>query len=139
MSSGEDKTMAMATPINLFRMLSEFILLLLGALLILLALTRRVGLPARPAALIFLGVLFVYWGLRAWMRREPDLTRAQTHLRAGSLVLVGLLVTAIPLSPLRHANLLLGTAGAVLVLRGIAGALLSLKPSDGGSGTAANA
>jgi hypothetical protein len=117
----------MATPAHLFRLLSEFILLLLGALLILLALTRRVGLPARPAALVFLGVLFVYWGIRAWMRREPDSTRAQTHLRAGSLVLVGLFVLGIPLLPLRDANLLLGTAGTVLVLRGIANAFLSLK------------
>jgi hypothetical protein len=118
---------AMTTPLNLFRLLSEFILLLLGALLMLLALTRRVGLPARPAALIFLGVLFVYWGVRAWLRREPESTRAQTHLRAGSLVLVGLFVVGIPVLPLRLANLLLGVAGAVLVLRGLAGAFLSLK------------
>jgi hypothetical protein len=117
----------MAAPANLFRLLSEFILLLLGALLILLALTRRVGLPARPQALIFLGVLFVYWGVRAWMRREQDSSRAQTHLRAGSLVLVGLFVLGIPLLPLRHANLLLGIAGAVLVLRGILSALLSFR------------
>lgn len=117
----------MATPVNLFRLLSEFIMLLLGALLLLLALTRRVGLPTRPAALIFLGVLFVYWGVRAWLRREPDIGRVQTHLRAGSLVLVGLFVLGIPLLPLRLANLLLGIAGAVLVMRGLAGAFLSLK------------
>lgn len=125
MSSGLSD--AMATPLNLFRLLSEFILLLLGALLVLLALTRRVGLPARPAALVFLGVLFVYWGVRAWMRREPDITRAQTHLRGGSLVLVGLFVLAIPLFPLRLANLLLGIAGVVLVLRGLGSALLFVK------------
>ena len=116
-----------ATPANLFRLLSEFILLLLGALLILLALTRRVGLPARPAALVFLGVLFIYWAVRAWMRREPETSRAQTHLRAGSLVLVGLLVLGIPLLPLKDANLLLGIAGSVLVLRGLVSAILSLK------------
>src|SRR5271169_6528387 len=39
----------MATSGNLFRLLSEFIVLLLGALLILLAATGRIGLPARPA------------------------------------------------------------------------------------------
>jgi hypothetical protein len=125
MSSGSSGDMA--TPLNLFRLLSEFILLLLGALLILLALTRPARLPARPMALLFLGVLFVYWGIRAWMRREPDITRAQTHLRGGSLVLVGLFVLAIPLFPLRLANLLLGIAGAVLVVRGLGGALLSAK------------
>ena len=127
MASSE--TRSILAPASLFRLLSEFILLLLGALLILLALTRRVGLPARPAALVFLGVLFVYWGIRAWIRREPESDRAQTHLRAGSLVLVGLLVLGIPLLPLRHANLLLGIAGGVLVLRGIVGALLSFQKS----------
>jgi len=121
------QTRPFLAPAALFRLLSEFILLLLGAILVLLALTRRVGLPARPAALLFLGALFVYWGVRAWMRREPAATRMQTHLRAGSLVVVGLLVLAIPLLPLRDANLLLGIAGGVLVLRGIAGALLSFQ------------
>lgn len=104
-------------------------MLLLGALLILLALTRRVGLPTRPSALVFLGVLFLYWGVRAWMRREPDTARVQTHIRGGSLVLVGLLVLGIPLMPLRHANFLLGAAGSVLVLRGLIGAFLSFKKS----------
>jgi hypothetical protein len=116
-----------SSPTTLFRLLSEFILLLLGALLVLLALTRRVGLPTRPAALIFLGVLFLYWGIRTGMRCEPGSVRAQGYLRAGSLVLVGLLVLGIPLLPLRHANLLLGIAGGVLVLRGIVSALLSLE------------
>jgi hypothetical protein len=127
MAMSTSRTTPMLTPAALFRLLSEFILLLLGALLILLALTRRVGLPARPAALVFLGVLFVYWGVRAWMRREPESTRVQTHIRAGSLVLVGLFVLAIPMSPLRHANLLLGISGAVLVLRGLVGGLLSFQ------------
>jgi hypothetical protein len=121
------ETSPAATSANLFRLLNEFILLLLGALLILLALTRRVGLPARPAALVFLGVLFIYWGVRAWMRREPETSRVQMHLRAGSLVLVGLFVLGIPLLPLGDANLLLGIAGSVLVLRGMVSALLVLK------------
>jgi hypothetical protein len=117
------------SPASLFRLMSEFIMLLLGALLILLALTRRVGLPTRPSALVFLGVLFLYWGVRAWMRREADSARVQTHIRGGSLVLVGLLVLGIPLMPLRYANLLLGSAGSVLVLRGLIGAFLSFKKS----------
>jgi hypothetical protein len=49
------------------------------------------------------------------------------HLRAGSLVLVGLFVLGIPLLPLGDANLLLGIAGSVLVLRGMVSALLVLK------------
>ena len=38
----------MQSTASLFRLLNEFIMLLLGALLVLLAATRRIGLPARP-------------------------------------------------------------------------------------------
>jgi hypothetical protein len=114
----------MLTAPNLFRLINEFIVLLLGALLILLAITRGVALPARPSALIALGVFLVYWGLRAWMRPEPNDSRAQRIIRAGSLALVGALVISIPLLPLRHAALLLALAGAILVLRGFLGGVL---------------
>ena len=114
----------MLTPANLFRLLSEFIVLLLGALMILLAITGRVGLPARPIALVLLAILFLYWAMRAWMRREPDSVRLQTHIRAGSLALVGALVLGMTLLPLRYTNLLLGLAGGVLALRGLLGGVL---------------
>jgi hypothetical protein len=119
----------MPTPATLFRLLSEFIVLLLGALLILLALTRRVGLPERPLALVVLGVVLIYWGARILMRPERAAERLQTRIRAGSLVLVGLLVLGIRFLPLRDAELLLGLAGTVLVIRGLAGGvLLGRKP-----------
>ena len=40
-------------------------------------------------------------------------------MRAASLAIVGVLLIAIPLLSLAHANLLLEIAGAVLVVRGI--------------------
>jgi hypothetical protein len=104
--------------------LSEFIVLLLGALLILLALTRPIGLPGRPVALVILGVVLIYWGVRAVMRPGLEAERLQTRIRAGSLVLVGLLVLGFRFLPLRHAGRLLGIAGAVLVVRGLAGGVL---------------
>jgi hypothetical protein len=112
---------------NLFRLVSEFIVLLLGAFLLLIAATGRAGIPTRPAALVGLGVLFLYWGARAWMRPEPKTSRTQRAIRAGSLALVGVLVAAIPFLPLRDANLLVGIAGGVLVLRGLLGGALSLR------------
>jgi hypothetical protein len=118
------RSAAMLTPANLFRLLSEFIVLLLGALMILLAITGRVGLPARPIALVLLAILFIYSAMRAWMRREPDSVRLQTHIRAGSLALVGALVLGMTLLPLRFTNLLLGLAGGVLALRGLLGCVL---------------
>jgi hypothetical protein len=114
---------------TLFRLLNEFIVLLLGALLILLAITGRVGLPGRPLALVLLGVVLIYWGVRALARRQTEAERTHARIRAGSLVLVGLLVLGVRLVPVRYADLLLGLAGGVLVLRGLAGGVLFARRS----------
>jgi hypothetical protein len=119
----------MLTTAKLFSLFSEFVVLLLGGLLIFIALTRPVGLPARPLALVLVGVLLMYMAMRAWMRREPSAVRSQTHIRAGSLVLVGLLILGITLLPLRFANLLLGLAGCVLLLRGLLGSVVIVRQS----------
>ncbi len=116
-------------PASLFRLLSEFVLLLLGGLLILLSISGRVGLPARPTALTLLGILFIYSAVRAWMQRQPDKSRLQTHIRASSLVLVGIVILGIPFFPVRDTSLLLGIAGVLLVFRGLIGGLLFLRPS----------
>jgi hypothetical protein len=116
--------MSTPTPAILFRLLSEFIVLLLGALLILLALTRPVGIPASPVAMVILGLVLIYWGVRAVARPVIEAERLQTRIRAGSLILVGLLVLGIRYLPLRHAELLLGLAGAILLVRGLVGGVL---------------
>jgi hypothetical protein len=120
----------MPTTAKLFQLLNEAIVLLLGALLILLAISGRVGLPTRPAALIALGVIFLYWGTRAWVRREPPSNRVPAKIRAGSLVLVGLLVLGTPLLPLRNIPTLLASAGVVLVFRGILGVVLLARSKE---------
>jgi hypothetical protein len=114
----------MPSPATLFRLLSEFIVLLLGALLILLALTRPVGLPGRPVAMVILGVVLMYWGVRAMARPGLAAELWLARIRAGSLVLVGLLVLGIRFLPLRDAEFQLVLAGGVLVIRGLAGGVL---------------
>ena len=113
----------MPTAAKLLRLINEFVILLLGALLILLTILRGVSLPARPAAMVALGAALAYWGVRARMRREADVSGLQARIRSGSLVLVGILVAATPLLPVRYAELLVGGAGAILVRRGILGAV----------------
>ncbi len=117
----------MPAPLNLFRLLNEFIVLLLGALLALMAATHTMVLPSHPALLIVLGFVFVFWAARAWARPVPKEGQMMTGVRAGSLGIVGILLVAIPLLSLGRANLLLGIAGAVLVVRGIVGGLLSFR------------
>jgi hypothetical protein len=123
---------SMPTPANLFRLLNEFILLLLGALLILLAVTRGVMLPSKPSALLLLGIALIYWGARAGMRRggssAPNAARGR-QIRSSSLLFVGLVVACIPLAPLRYAEPLLIVAGAVLMVRGILSAILYARAS----------
>jgi hypothetical protein len=118
----------MAAAINPFRLLSELVVMLLGALLILLAASGRFGLP-RPALLVALGACFVYWGVRAAAKPEQGLRLYESRIRAASLALVGLSVLAIPMLPLRLASVMLGAAGAVLVLRGLLSAIFSLRPN----------
>jgi hypothetical protein len=117
----------MAPAINPFRLLSEFIVFLLGALLIVLAFSGRAGLPTRPAPLIALGAFLVYWGVRAGIKPEPGLRPYESKTRAISLALVGLSVLAMLLVPSRLAPVMLGAAGMILVLRGLLGAIFSLR------------
>jgi hypothetical protein len=122
-----DRGISVPSPPNLFRLLNEFVILLLGALLILLAANRGVSLPARPSTMMGLGVLLVYWGLRARFRAKPEEADAAINLRSGSLILVGIFILAAPMLPPRYADILLALAGGVLVLRGILGGILSVR------------
>lgn len=117
----------MLTSATLFRFLNEFIVLLLGTLLIVLAISGHVGLPGRPSALVVAGIVLIYWGVRALMWRGSGTEKLQARVRAGSLVLVGFLVLGIPLLPTRQAEVLLEIAGGVLVLRGILGSILVVR------------
>jgi hypothetical protein len=112
---------------NFLLIISEVTLVLLGVVLIVLALLKIIGLPASPLVIIILGAVLIYWALRAWMRKEPAAARLQTHIRAGSLAIVGLLMIAIPLAPPRYSNLLVATAGVVLVARGLLAGLLAIR------------
>lgn len=119
----------MPTTVNLFSLLSEIVVFLLGGLLILLAATHALALPSRPVLLIVLGVIFILWANRAWARPAPQAGRFAAAMRAGSLAIVGILLIAIPLLSLGHARLLLEVVGMVLVIRGLVGAGLFLGSS----------
>ena len=61
----------MQSTANLFRLLNEFIMLLLGALLVLLAASHRIAMPERRGLWFALGAAMIFWGLRAGMRPSP--------------------------------------------------------------------
>ena len=117
----------MAPALGPFRLFSELIVFLLGALLILLAMSGRIGLPARPAALVVLGAAFIYWGVRAGIRPESGVRPYEARIRAASLMLVGIVIFSMLFLPRRFAPPMLGVAGTVLVFRGLLGAIFSLR------------
>jgi len=119
----------MQTPASLFRLLNEFIMLLLGALLILLAATHRIGLPSRPGLWYVLGAVLIFWGLRTGMRPVSKTANEHAAIRGGSLILVGLIILGVPLVSLHYAAVLLALAGGVLVLRGLLGSVLLVRAS----------
>jgi hypothetical protein len=118
----------MLHPRQLMRLLTEMLLLLLGALLVLLAATGLYSIPAGSPAWLALGAFLIYWGLRAWARRtEPGDTAGQRAVRSGSLVVIGVVMLVAAWMPFGHTRPLLLAAGAVLALRGILGAALAAR------------
>ena len=120
----------MLTPANLFRMMTEMIFVLLGCILIFLGLSNRFMFNPRSPAWLGLGVVLVYWGARAWTkttRAARTTERTVTRLGGASLVLVGFMMLALVTVEFRWVGTVLAIAGAILALRGLAGAVLSLR------------
>ena len=119
----------MAPRFQLFGPLNEIIVFLLGAMMLLLAMTGRFSFPARPMAWMSVGVFLIYWGVRAWIGSRWAGPRWHAALRAGSLAAVGLIMLLMAWLPVHGMGLFLGIAGVVLVLRGLVGAALLVRPS----------
>jgi hypothetical protein len=124
----------MLSPANLFRMMTEFIFILLGGFLVWLGLNNRFLNPPnfnpRSPAWLGLGAALIYWGVRSLVKtarvaRTSERTVAQVG--GASLVLVGLMMLALVVLELRWVGIILAAAGLVLVLRGFMAAVLSLR------------
>jgi len=109
----------MTAPANLFRLFNEIVIFLLGALLMLLAVSNRLRPSSNPTTWILLGLLLIYWSARTGMRWAPASTRWHERLRAGSFATAGVAILSIAWLPLRLAPLALGIAGGVMALRGL--------------------
>jgi hypothetical protein len=124
----------MLNPANLFRMMTEFIFILLGGFLVWLGLNNRFLNPPnfnpRSPAWLGLGAALIYWGVRTWTktaRAARTSSRMVTRVGGASLVLVGLMMLALVGLELRWVGIVLAAAGGVLVLRGFLAAVLSLR------------
>ena len=120
----------MVSPANLFRMLTEFVFILLGGLFVWVGLSHRYLFdPSKPALLLLDGVL-VYWGARALAKNARGMrtaARIEAQIGAASLVLVGLMMLGLVFVEYRWVGSTLALAGLILAARGFAGAVLALR------------
>jgi len=120
----------MVSPANLFRMLTEFVFVLLGGLFIYVGLSHRFLFdPSKPALLLLDGVL-VYWGGRALaknVRGTRTVARTAAQIGAASLILVGVMMLSLVFVEYRWVGSTLVSAGLILAVRGLAGAVLALR------------
>ena len=120
------------SPTKLQQAFSEIVLVLLGGLLMYLGASGIFSVERRSAAWIGLGILIFYRGVRSFVTARSSVCLSISHwegyLRGGSLLVVGAIMLGTAGLPPVYAGPLLGTAGAILVLRGLANAALALRP-----------
>jgi hypothetical protein len=112
---------------QLFRLISEMIFMLAGALLLWVALTNQYLFNARRPSWLVLAVILVLWGLRTWRRARIVAVRwLKLGERIGSLslVAVGLIMLSLAWVPLLWAGPLLAIAGGIFIARGLVNAAM---------------
>jgi hypothetical protein len=123
----------MLNPANLFRMMTEFIFILLGGFLVWVGLSGRLeprNFDPRGPAWLGLGAVLIYWGARTWAktaRAARTWGRTVARVGGGSLILVGLMMLSLVFVEFRRVGMVFAAAGTILALRGILAAVLSLR------------
>lgn len=119
---------AAMNPARFSELLTEVVILALGLLLAIMALSGRFNLPVGLGLWLGLGVVLIVWGVRAWMRSgrfARPAARAMQWVRGGSLVLAGGVMIVMAWMPFRLAPQLLALVGGILAVRGAIGAALA--------------
>ena len=120
----------MPNPGHLFRVLNEFVFMLVGSLLVLFALTGRYLFNPRRPGWIGLSLVLVLWGIGTWSRARRSRVPAErlvTKIGGVSLVAAGLIMLSLAWAPFRYAGWLLLATGGVFVLRGLVSAAIMAR------------
>jgi hypothetical protein len=118
----------MLTPQNLLRIIIELIFVLLGGLVVWLGLTGQIFLDRRALPWLILSVALILWGLRAIYKPAQWWSRWENWTRGLSLTLLGIVMLAISRVPFLWVGRLFAVAGLLLVMRGLIGSFLVLRP-----------
>jgi hypothetical protein len=117
----------MLSPARVSQLTVEFVFVLLGGLVIWLGLRQQINFNRHSMVWLAVSVGVIAWGALALARPGQWWMHWQKWNRAGSLLLLGLLMLAIGRVPFALVGKLLALCGVVLILRGLLGAFLILK------------
>ncbi len=118
----------MLKPEHLLRIVIEMIFVLLGALIVWLGVTGQIYFDRRKLPWLLLSAALIVWGLRALYKRGPSWSRWEHWTRGLSLTLLGVVMLAISRVPFLWVGRLFALAGLLLILRGLVGSFLVLRP-----------
>jgi hypothetical protein len=116
----------MLKPEHLLRIIIEMIFVLLGALVVWLGVTGQIHFDRRKLPWLVLSAALIVWGLRALYK--PGQWRWEHWTRGLSLTLLGMVMLAISRVPFLWVGRLFALAGLLLILRGLVGSFLVLRP-----------
>lgn len=119
----------MLSPARLSQMLIEFVLLLLGALVVWLGISGRIYFDRRSIPWLVISVGIAVWGLMALAKPGQWWTHWQKWNRGLSLLLLGVIMLVITRVSFLWVGRLLALAGLVLLVRGALGCVLILRQS----------
>jgi hypothetical protein len=118
----------MLTPQQALRITIEIIFVLLGGLVVWLGLSGHILFDRRKPGWLLLSVALILWGLRALYKPVKWWSRWERWTRGLSLGLLGVTMLAISRVPFLWVGRLLAFAGVVLIVRGLIGSALTLRP-----------
>ena len=118
----------MLTTDRLLRVVIELMFVLLGVLVVWLGVTGRIYVERETAPWMILSVALILWGVYAFYRPGRAWLRGERWTRGLSLILLGIVMLAIARAPFLWVGKLFALAGLVLVLRGLVGSVLVLRP-----------
>jgi hypothetical protein len=118
----------MLKPERLLRIVIEMIFVLLGALIVWLGVTGQIYFDRRKLPWLILSAALIVWGLRALFKPGQWWSRWEHWTRGLSLTLLGVVMLAISRVPFLWVGRLFAVAGLLLVLRGLIGSFLVLRP-----------
>jgi hypothetical protein len=118
----------MLTPQQVLRITIEMLFVLLGVLVVWLGLTGHILFDRRKPGWLLLSLAVILWGLRALYKPAQSWSRSEQWTRGLSLTVLGVVMLAISRAPFPWVGQLLALTGVLLMIRGIIGAALTLRP-----------